>query len=765
VKDGPAAVPSSSRDQAPQCTGGWKFAVEIFPNEWKLPSNSFWIAGWILSDAGGGAADIRAWLGGKLFLGLCGLPRPEIETRALGKAGPPHAGFSFLLPSDPRASDVRLEVCDESGTWQEFYRHVVSPGPQNSAPAKSKIPDDTEISRALLRLLMARRSRPAVPWARLADEALLAAAAVPLDALPNPPFYGRLEFPQSVANVKFGLLEISGWIAHRTERIKRLLAFVGPMSPVALLHRRPRGDVSDVFGELRDGPNSQFAGFIEIPRQLPQPLSLRITAELENGEQHLAFNQRFHPQVTVEASAELPPFSRLTFGRDVAALWAASRRRDLSLGGTQAFRAGARLAFETFQSEAPVAAASASSTSSLTTPVVPRLLEVILVTHNLNREGAPLIALEHAKFLAAQPGWRVRIVSAEAGPLARDFGTAGLPVEVVDVAPIWKTKSNEDFENAVGQLASHCDWKAADLIIANTMVSFWAIHVARRLRKPSILYVHESSSVRRFFASLAVPALFPKIEQAFGEASCVAFSAAASQGAHLRHQRRGNFRVMPGWIDNAAIVAYAAAHSRAELRRAKGIPETAVVFANVGSVCERKGQHVFIRAVALLQSRLRSRAKKELPPLVFLMVGASPGPFVDFLRSEISRQRLDDVHLIEKVAQPYEYFRLADIFVCSSFEESLPRVVMEAAAFGLPVVSSAVNGVPEILAPEDAWLVPPGDAGQLGNAMESALAAFIQGDRTRSERAQRKVCEQFDSATLLPQHVALAAAIAQPPGT
>lgn len=763
MKDGSAAVPSPSRDQAPQHAGGWKFAVEIFPGEWKLPGGPFWIAGWILSDAGAGAADVRAWLGGKLFLGLCGLPRAEIETAALGKAGPPHAGFSFLLPADPRAADLRLEVCDENGRWQEFYRRAVSPGTQSFAPGKSKIPDTVEISRCLLHLLMARRSRPSLPWAQLADEALLAAAAVPLDALPNPPFYGRLEFPRSIANVKFGLLEISGWIAHRTERIKRLLAFIGPTSPVALLHGRPRGDVGDVFGQLRDGPNSQFAGFIEIPRQLPQPLSLRIIAELENGEQHLAFNQRFYPQVTVEASASLPPFSRLTFGRAVAALWAASRRRDLSLGGMQAFRAGARLAFETFQSEAPFAVASASSTASLTTPVVPRLLEVILVTHNLNREGAPLIALEHAKFLAAQPGWKVRVVSAEDGPLAGDFAAAGVPAEIVGAGPLWKTKSREEFENALRQLEADCDWNTADLIIGNTMVSFWAIHLAHRLRKPSILYVHESASVRRFFASLTAPAIFPQIEQAFGEASCVAFSAAAAQSAHLRHQRRGNFRVMPGWIDTAAIAVYAAAHSRAEIRRAKNIPENAVVLANVGSVCERKGQHVFIQAIARLLSRRQSRASAS-PPLVFLMVGASPGPLVDFLRNEISRQQLEEVHIVEKVAAPYEYFRLADIFVCSSFEESLPRVVMEAAAFGLPVVSSAVNGVPEILAPTDAWLVPPGDAAQLADAMESALDATIKGNRTRADRAQRKVREQFDASILLPRHAALAMAIAQQPG-
>ena len=52
-------------------------------------------------------------------------------------------------------------------------------------------------------------------------------------------------------------------------------------------------------------------------------------------------------------------------------------------------------------------------------------------------------------------------------------------------------------------------WADTDLVIANTMVSFWAVHAARAAGKPSLLYVHESSPVRRFFELDYSPALFP----------------------------------------------------------------------------------------------------------------------------------------------------------------------------------------------------------------------------------------------------------------
>jgi glycosyltransferase involved in cell wall biosynthesis len=138
------------------------------------------------------------------------------------------------------------------------------------------------------------------------------------------------------------------------------------------------------------------------------------------------------------------------------------------------------------------------------------------------------------------------------------------------------------------------------------------------------------------------------------------------------------------------------------------------------------------------------------------MVGAYPDPYLDILRHELKRLSLRGVHLVDQVTDSYPYYRLADIFVCSSFEEAFPRVVMEAAAFGLPIVSTNVNGIPEMLRAGDAWLVPPGDSLKLADAMSAALDAHLSKDRSRAARAQRFVDENFSTTVLLPQHVGLA---------
>ena len=261
-------------------------------------------------------------------------------------------------------------------------------------------------------------------------------------------------------------------------------------------------------------------------------------------------------------------------------------------------------------------------------------------------------------------------------------------------------------------------------------------------------------------AIISWSALCPVIEDAFRQATRVVFTADSSRRVFNNLGGRGNFTLLPSWVDAGRIDAFAATHQSADLRRKHGLDPAAVLVVNIGSVCERKGQHVFIQAAELLKSELGVLYPGR--KIQFIMVGARAGLFLETLQAEIARLGLGAITLFApETGEIYDYYQLADIFVCTSFEESFPRVLLESAVFRRPIVSTNVNGIAEMIGADEAWLIPPGDRYRLAEAVKLALAAHFAGDRTRSEKARTTVLEKYHEARSLPRHASLARAAAQ----
>jgi glycosyltransferase involved in cell wall biosynthesis len=100
--------------------------------------------------------------------------------------------------------------------------------------------------------------------------------------------------------------------------------------------------------------------------------------------------------------------------------------------------------------------------------------------------------------------------------------------------------------------------------------------------------------------------------------------------------------------------------------------------------------------------------------------------------------------------------READLLVHPSRQEPLGRVLLEAAASGLPVVATDVGGTREIFPSDDdgAILVPSGDAAALAEAVvrvltdDSMRASMREASRRRAEAA----FDVRDAATNLVRH-------------
>lgn len=300
-------------------SNGWQFALEIHPPAWRFPAGSIWLAGWIQSDAGTTITDVRARLDHRVILGLCGLPHPAFpQASTTETAGP---GFSFFLAPHSGATLLRLEARDQTGRWREFFRTEVSSGAEVSAhpPARNFISALPSLATALIK--QQRRAMQA-GWEVLSDELLAAFVAEPLDVDPSWPFVGALEEPQVTGRLRYGLVPVTGWLAHSDTRIARLSARVDPSPAVSLGHDRARRDIPSVFPAAGGRLDTGFVGEVILPPGLAEPVLLKIFAELTTGETHLVFARRFIPRFH-GTTGEMPPLvTRQVF---VRAIWALHR--------------------------------------------------------------------------------------------------------------------------------------------------------------------------------------------------------------------------------------------------------------------------------------------------------------------------------------------------------------------------------------------------------------------------------------------------------
>jgi glycosyltransferase involved in cell wall biosynthesis len=96
-----------------------------------------------------------------------------------------------------------------------------------------------------------------------------------------------------------------------------------------------------------------------------------------------------------------------------------------------------------------------------------------------------------------------------------------------------------------------------------------------------------------------------------------------------------------------------------------------------------------------------------------------------------------------------------DVLAVPSYDEGLPRVVLEAMAMGVPVVASSVGGIPEAVENGvTGILVPPGESASLA----AALAKVFKDEKLASrlgEAGRRRVLEEFDARAGLREFAAL----------
>lgn len=180
-----------------------------------------------------------------------------------------------------------------------------------------------------------------------------------------------------------------------------------------------------------------------------------------------------------------------------------------------------------------------------------------------------------------------------------------------------------------------------------------------------------------------------------------------------------------------ALAAHPAPLQRALARRALHLPDEGLIAGWVGRVSREKGVDVFIDALASIDDRVIRGA----------IIGDGPDRRVQEARTAaLAPARFQWLGAIPDAAR---YFAAFDVFVLSSRAEGLPMVLLEAMAACVPIVTTSVGGIPDLLSSAEAMLVPPDNPAALASAIRATIdnsAATI----ARARAAQQRQRSEFD---------------------
>jgi glycosyltransferase involved in cell wall biosynthesis len=178
------------------------------------------------------------------------------------------------------------------------------------------------------------------------------------------------------------------------------------------------------------------------------------------------------------------------------------------------------------------------------------------------------------------------------------------------------------------------------------------------------------------------------------------------------------FVVVPNGVDPAV---YAPRTDRVQTCRELSIDPKWSVVGMAGSITERKGQLILLQAAA--------RVVKVFPGVKFVLVGrtndARDEQYAAKLHEYVrSTELTENVEFLGWCSDMPRVLSVLDLFVLPSFNEGLPRSILEAMAASVPVVVTNVGGNPELVSHgRTGLLVPPRDSDGLAAAIECLLAA------------------------------------------
>lgn len=370
-------------------------------------------------------------------------------------------------------------------------------------------------------------------------------------------------------------------------------------------------------------------------------------------------------------------------------------------------------------------------------------VRALMVSHNLELEGAPNSQYELAVGLKSTGMLVPVIISPQDGPLKELYVQCGIDVKIIE--PILDPAARyKKLNRNIDKFSTLLDKINPQVVYANTLQTFWAIEAAHRSRIASLWNIRESEPADTYFDFL--PKKYrPLAYRCLDYPSKIIFVANATKKNWEKFESDHRMTVIHNGLDLDRFHSMLAKISREEARKRLGV-NGKVVFLVMGTVSERKGQIDAIDAFKQLPCNIKAAVK-------ILIVGDRPrDPYSAMLHDALSEVNLEHRAAISIIPETKEigiFYAASDVALCTSRIESYPRVILEAMACGIPVISTPVFGIIEqVIENVNGIFYEPGNIAQLKDAIIS-----LTESQSLREKMSLKSLEVFKGLTTYPQMI------------
>jgi glycosyltransferase involved in cell wall biosynthesis len=376
-----------------------------------------------------------------------------------------------------------------------------------------------------------------------------------------------------------------------------------------------------------------------------------------------------------------------------------------------------------------------------------RPLRALLLSHSARLGGAELSLLHLARALAAREDFAVRVLLPGPGPVSGLLRQAEVPVlhEPFGLSLDWSPRQRlRRAPREVARLAARIAAEAPDVCFLGSGGLHPAL-LAALLAAPSSVVLEVNAQFSPAFARHFAD---HRREEEMLYPHCPAIHASSEWLADWLVAERGVARERVAVIPNLTT-------SGGDARAAPPPPATPPHFQMLCSLEENKGVELFVQAAARLRALAPGREA------TFQVNGSGPRRHAARLRRQVARAGLADRFRIAPPAlDTAPLYRGARAVLVLSRVEGLPRVALEAAWHGVPVIATRSRGAEEIVGPGRTGLLLEGrDPDEVARAMLRLLEDEALARRLGSE-AQALHARRFATPLLLPRYLELFRAVA-----